>query len=423
MLRKADADGDGKVSKQELSALAKAGRDRGFADKSAVNLFRAGVDASALVESKSAQSGQQLSTDYIDDKMKPFLERTYGKAGGEAADIIAPQASRELTAGAAKRFADRSAYGKDERAEIRRTIGAGDHLYDANNNGKVDGEDRKLTPDGNGGYRWSALGDPSAKKINGAVQKKRDAVNSALGLRQAGKMFDGKPHFPGDGGPWTQKAQMGRWLGKKTHAEGGAWKLDKIEKGGGKGYNEFKLDTSRMKPTEALDKMLASPKNNTMDCAMAKQVAQYQRVRRALGDEKFNKLATKHGMTIGHSDAAYRSGFLAKITAPVSGAAGTKVTDYKPGWQGYAKVRVKDKALMKKLDRAGWSGEHFTVATNAKGEKVVMAHPFGTIPAKNFDRELRKKIVATAGGGLKASDIQIDYRPPIDVDLDYARKL
>ena len=423
MLRNADADGDGKVSKQEIADLAKAGRDRGFADGASLELFRAGIDAAALTETKSAQPGQQLSTEYIDEKMKPFLERSYGKAGAEAADIIAPQASSELTAGAAKRFAQRSGYSKLETAEIRRTIGAGNHLYDANGNGKVDAKDRKLMPDGNGGYRWAPLGGAQAKTINGAVQRKKDDVNGALGLREAGKMFDGKPAFPGDGGPWTQKAQMAGWLGKKTHAEGGAWKLEKIGRGGGKGYNEFKLDTSRMNPTEALDKMLSNPKDNTMDCAMAKQVAQYQRVRKALGDEKFNKLATKHGMTIGHSDAAYRSGFLAKLTAPVPGASGTKVPDYKAGWQGYAKVSVKDKAVMKRLDAAGWSGEHFTVATNDKGEKVVMAHPFGTMPAKDFDRELKKKIIATAGGGLTPGDIHIEYRPPIDVDLQYARQL
>ncbi|MBK8010760.1 MAG: hypothetical protein IPK13_05380 [Deltaproteobacteria bacterium] len=417
MLRNVDADGDGQISARELSALAAQGRARGFADGDALGLFRAGLDASALAEQKSREPGQQFSEDYIDKKMNPFLERSYGRNGRVASELVTPQASKELTSDAASAYQRRAGYDALQTKAIAQHLGPHAKLSDTNKDGRIDAKDRALVPTGNGGYTWHEIG-----------AKKADRINETVGLARGAKILEGRPHFPNSPGnpAWANRGSDGapraEWMGGRP---GGPWSAEKIPSGKpGAGGTEFKLDQSRMTASEALDDMAKNPKNYCFDCAMAKQVVQYARVREMLGDDKFNALAKKHGMTIGHSDAAYRTGLLAKMTdfAP-GGSANMKLEDYKSGWQGYAKVvSVGNPDVMRSLEQNGWSGEHFTVALNEKGEKVVHAHPFGTMPLAEFDAKLRDRLVADSGGRIRREDIQIDYRRPLDSDVDYARE-
>jgi len=429
MLKGVDADKNGEISEKELSALSKKGRDAGFADKDAKNLFHAGIDASALAQSKTAEPGQQLSGDYIDKNMKPALKKAYGTQGSEAADIVAPEASKELTKGAAARFDDSVKLDQFHKGEIKSQFGAGTVFRDMNKNGSIDAGDRMLVPDGNGGYRPRAIDATRAEDIKKNVSAAREKAGDE-GMTKAAKAFEppNGPNFPshGDGSRVSDMANGNtkKWLGGKSHEDGGPWKRDKF--GQDPWFPEYKLDTSRMKGSEALDQLIKDPKSSTMDCAMAKQVAQLQRVRGALGDEKFNKLVEKEGMSVGYGAAENQSGLLSKIGSRDSVGDPSKVGEYKSGQAGYAEVKVGDPKLQAALDKAGWAGEHFTIRKNEQGEKVVFAHPFGTIKDDKFDGDLRDKIVSTAkdaGYTIDKKDIKITYEQPRQYDLDKAAEL
>lgn len=420
MLRNVDANGDGVVSKTEVEALAQRGRASGFADKSSLDLFRAGLDTAALAEVKAAEPGQQLTTEYLDQKMKPLLDKSYGATHArDAMDAVTPQASRELSADAAQRIEDRAGFDSFDRAAIRKNLGATTYLDDTNKNGKVDAGDRQLISDGRGGYRWAVLDSSMADQIKKDGQISRDQTNGDKGLREASQMFKGLS-FPEPGSKaWNGQDDKSRWMGKKSYAEGSPWQVEKRASAPAKGSSEFKLDTTRMKGSAALDDMVKNPSNYCMDCSMAKQVAQHMRVRRAMGDAAFDKMVEKHGMVIGHSSATYENGAVAKMTEPVKGAENKPLGEWKSGWGGYARISVPgNDAANKRLD-SQWSGEHFNVITNAKGEKVVLAHPFGEVPIADFERSLREK--AAAAAGVKPSDVKIEIRPPVETDVQHGR--
>jgi hypothetical protein len=473
MLQNLDANHDGEISPQELQSLADQGRARGFADQDSLELFNAGLDAGGLAEVKSREPGQQFSKDYMDKTMKPLLEKTYGKNGTAGADIVAPQASRELTQDGAESL-KKATYEPTQRAAIGQVLGNKAILL-GKKDGTVDPQDRVLTPNGNGGFDWKPIGQKTADQINETAgskfddtqkkavqqvlgdkatlldvnrdghidakdkallpnasggtewqeigQKRADQINEVAGLARGRKILEGGPYFPNSPGnpDWANGKAKQEWMGGPGND---TWKAEPIPKGQpGAGDVEYKLDTSKMSASQALDDMAKNPKNYCMDCAMGKQVVQYQRVREMLGDDKFNELAAKHGMTIGHSDAAYRSGLLSKMTDKADGGTVNMPLDqYKDGWQGYAKVlSVGNKDVQKQLEAGGWSGEHFTVNTNEKGERVVTAHPFGTVPLKDFDGMLRDRLVADSHGKIKREDIKIRYSEPLESDVDYAR--
>ncbi len=420
ILRNIDGDGDGVVSKKEVEALAQRGRAAGFADASSRDLFHAGLDTAALAEAKAAEPGQQLTTDYLDTKMKPVLEKSYGATHArDAMEAVTPQASRELSAGAAQRIEERAGFDTFDRAAIRKSLGATTHLEDTNKNGKVDAGDRQLISDGRGGYRWAVLDSSMAEQIKKDGQVSRDQSNGDRGLREAREMFKGLS-FPEPGSKaWNGQDDKSRWMGQKSYAEGSSWQVEKRAEAPAKGAHEFKLDTSRSKGSAALDDMLKNPGNYCMDCSMAKQVAQHQRVRRAMGDAAFDKLVEKHGMVIGHSSATYESGAVSKMTERVAGAESTPLGEWKSGWGGYARISVPgNDAANKRLD-SQWSGEHFNIMTNTKGEKVVLAHPFGEIPVADFERQLREK--AAHAAGVKPEDVKVEFRPPVETDIQHGR--
>lgn len=422
MLKNTDANGDGKITHSELESLAARGRASGFADQAALDLFHTGLDAGGLAEVKSREAGQQFSTDYLDNKAKPLLSKTYGANNADRAlEIVAPQASSELNEASARRFEDRASFDRFERGAIRRHLGSGSFLDDTNKNGKADADDRQLVSDGRGGYRWMLLGNTKADAIAKDSQSERDRTNSDRGLREAGETFPGLkfPSYDQNADPSIKKENISRWMGGKSHDEGGAWKAEPRASEPAKGYVEFKLDTTRMKPTEALDDIAKNPGKYCMDCSMAKQLAQHMRARRALGDDEFNRLATKHGMVFGHSEASNRNGFVAGMTDVVPGGAGKPLGEWEKGWQGYAKITVPGNAQATERLSAQWSGEHFTIGVNEAGEKVVLAHPFGEVPVADFEKTLRQR-VATAGG-VSEDQVQIEIKPPIDIDLEYAR--
>lgn len=414
MLKQADANNDGEITQAELEALANQGRASGFSDQSSFQLFNAGLDAAALAEIKSREPGQQFTPEYLDKQLTPFLVKNWGTHGKQAADLIVPQASRELTADAARGLGKKA--DPLQRNAIEQVMGKDVQVVD-NGNGRVDPDDVVLTPNAQGGYDHEPLD-----------QARADKINDVAGLRRGMKMLEGGPYFPNSAGNpgWATRGPNGptaEWMsGGKPN---GPWRMEEIPKGkGGAGYNEFKLDTKRMTASQALDDIAKNPKSYCMDCAMGKQVLQYQRAREVLGDQKFDALAVKHGMTIGHSEAVLRHGLLSKMTDLADGGyVNMPVTDYQAGWGGYAKVlSVGNPDVKKELDAMGWSGEHFTVGLDDQGNKVVTAHPFGTVPVEKFDELLRDKLVASSGGRIKREDIQIEYRPPVETLPVWARE-
>ena len=426
MLRGVDSDGDGVVTSAELSALARQGRERGFQDEAARNLFRAGLDAAALAQIKGTEKGQQLSADYLDKNARPFLEKAYGTAGDDALEMVAPQAASELTRSGAQRIEDRSKLDKHQRAAasgvLRPEGGTGESfIQDTNQNGRIDPEDLEFIPLPGGGYRRAPIG-----------QARADQINAAAGLNRAGEALEpgAGPHFPDAGPWWTQRDQHPRWLGNKTHEQGGPWKTEKVWRNeGGEQiyYPEWRLDTSRMKGTEALDLLLQNPTESCMDCAMGKQLAQLQRLRVALGDEAFNRLAERRGLSIGYGEAANASGMLKDLVKKAPDVApGTAPQDYQTGWQGYANVYVKNPKLMGILARAGWSGEHFSIKIDEKGKKVALAHPFGPIDAATLEQTVKKRVVDTAaqaGYSITTDDVTVTFDLPEQIDVDRARQL
>lgn len=415
MLKKTDANNDGQISQAEVEALAQQGRATGFSDQDSFDLFNAGLDAAALGEIKSREKGQQFSNEYIERTMKPFLVKAWGSAGAQAADLIAPQASRELTRDGAEGISSKTKLDALQRNAGQQVLGK-DALMVDQGDGRVDADDVVLRPNAAGGYDREVLG-----------QAKADQINDVAGLRRGMAMLDPGPYFPNQPGnpAWATRNDGPRaeWMtgGKPS----GAWSMHEIPAGKpGAGYKEFKLDTKQMTASQALDDIAKNPKSYCMDCAMGKQVLQYQRMREVLGDAKFNDLASKHGMVIGHSDAALRSGLLAATSQQVPGTSqNTPLTDYQAGWGGYANVTsVGNPDVKKQLDAMGWSGEHFTVGLDDKGNKVVTAHPFGTVPLEKFDGLLRDRLVADSGGRIKREDIVIDYSRPVEFDPIHARE-
>lgn len=289
---------------------------------------------------------------------------------------------------------------------------SGERYIDANNNGKIDANDRVLVPDGNGGFKPAPM-----------TQSRADEINGNAGMAKAANAFEPPhaPKFPEDGDPQSSKSAYQSWLGGKSHDEGGPFKAEKYrEPGSSTWYPEYKLDTSRMSGSQALDALMKDPKASTMDCAMAKQVTQYQRLRGALGDEAFDKLIAKEGMSIGYGAAADHSGALAKVSQQ-SNIDGSQLDKYPAGARGYANISVSDPKLAAKMAGDGWSGEHFTVRTNERGEKVVFAHPFGTTPLDKFEADMRQSLARQYG--KKPEDFAITYDSPKTTDLDRARAL
>ena len=421
MLSNVDANKNGRIEQSELEGLAKQGRDKGFADASAESLFRAGLDTAALAQQKDGEKGQQFTPDYFDKSMGPVLQKSYGADGKVAQGLVAPQASRELTAASVDRIADHTDFDPMQRGQLAQALGPRERLQDTNGNKRVDAEDRKFVPNGNGGYDYLPIG-----------QEKADQINGNAGLNRTALAFDrAHPKFPDDGSDLAKRDNAAKWMGGKSHAEGGDWKMEKFQDGGS-WYPAYKLDTSKKSGSQALDDILKNPEQSCMDCAMAKQVAQLQRLREQLGDKDFDKLAAKEGMTIGYGAAENKGGLLAKVIQPAAGVdASSAAKDYRAGQQGYANVTVKGASAAEadSLAKMGWSGEHFTVRTDDAGQKKVFAHPFASQPAAGFEDTLRERVVAQGpklpdgSPKWKKEDVIITYDPPVEFNTEKARNL
>ncbi len=414
MLRSVDANNDGNITDGEVDALAKKGQQAGFSDKDSLEYFRAGLDTAALAAQKGEQPGAQFTKKYLDKDLKDFLGKAYGAEAAKARYDVAGQASGELTAKAAGSL-ERRAFDQHQRDALRGVLGNA-RLIDSNNNGKIDSADRLLTPDGNGRFRPSALNSDLAARIRGNAGLNRAAARA------------GKPEFPtqDDKSKWTHRnlKQAERWMGKKTPAEGGNWSMTPATIEGDK-YAEFKLAKGKS-ASKALDDIRKNPGNYCMDCAMFKQVAQLERIRGAVGDEKFDKLADKHGISVGYGKAENHSGLLGKVQNPV-GHAGQHPKSYGSGWEGYANFKVKDPALQKKLESAGWGGEHFVTKRSRTGQIEAVGHPFSPMKAQSMDAVFKRKIINHAkdnyGVTLKPEDISVTYDRPTEVDLQEAKRL
>ena len=409
-----DDDNDGIISSKNVSSLYEWGKNGGFYDEDALMLFRAGLDTATLAEIKSREPGQQFSLNYIENTMKPFLIRSYKSYHvNKATDLVVQQATREWTPDMLENFIKKvsTTYDTLQSDAIKKILGEKTILIDYNRNTHIDAEDRTYVSHAKGGYTSSPIGKENA-----------DQINEMVGLLRGANLLKSRPHFPTNDNapPWARHGKddgpQEEWMGGKTN---GPWKMVKIPHE----FAEFTLDLNQMSASQALDAIVNEPKNYSFDCAMAKQVIQYLRVRELFGKVKFNELAMKHGMTIGHSGGAYRSGLLADMTSTVDNPP-EKPEGYKVGWQGYLKlesVGTSEVAIkeLENLQNVGWGGEHFTIGLDKEKNKMIYAHPFGIISAENFEPAFKSRVMdAAKKNTINKEDIKITYTIPLETSID-----
>jgi hypothetical protein len=395
-----DANHDGRITDQEVAAFRQKARIAGMQDPRAATAFQKYEAGAALAAAQNKAPGRQMDKAYLDGA----FARELGKAGAtsdEQKDIrktVVQQSDGKVGADVMPELQANNGLSKAQNGAVKgvlKSYGMKDAVaVDANKNGRIDADDRVVSKNDSGGVTSGKIVAP-------------DEVNAAAGLNAVAdsQAVNGKPAFM----PNKPKSE---WFPSKH------WTYDD------KSQN-WRLKDG-VSATEAIHYYRDHPTEFGGDCAALKQLNAQSALAEQLGPKDYDALARKEGLSIGFS-AAHNSEGLSKKIITENGSWGEDPSTYPAGTMGYTHCSVPgNEAANRELQNINWSGEHFTVTTNENGEKIVMAHPFGSVPAKDFEATLKKEAAEELnrrGYSFRPEAIHLDVRPPQVYDVDKARAL
>lgn len=395
---KIDSNNDGQITQDEVDAFSKMARDQGVADIAARDAFRR-YEAGATMF--ASQHGRGINKSYLDGNWNAEMMRGPGATAANVAEVrktLLSQADAQLAADVIPEVRAASTLSAREAnigAGVLKANGTEDAAFiDKDGDGKISRGDRYIGKSG--------------KNVTSGEVDMVDQIRVAIGVNDT---VDSQ----------RTKAQIG--FAPLSRANG--LPPDKWEY---KSNNAANIDDRRvgweLKPgvsaSDAVKEFASNPGKFNIDCATAKQLYALNGLREQLGDAEFDKLAKKTGLYIGYG-AAERDGAFAKAIRTDVGDKSMSPDNYDAGWMGFAKISVDGRPdLREQMADAGWSGEHFMVTVNDKGEKMVVAHPFGEISAKKFEEAVRTKIADTYG--VPKEDVIINFQQPHMFDADKARQ-
>lgn len=394
--RDIDSNKDGKISEQEVAAFRQRARAIGVQDPRAALTFQKYEAGAALAASQDKTPGRQMDKAYLDGAFTRELQKT-GASTAEVADIrrtIVQQSDAEVAADVIPELRAGNGLDKARNDAARGVLGGDTTVIDTNHDGKIDGGDRVISSHATGKAESGVI--PNVDEVNGAA-----GVNEVI----EGHKAHGAPAFM----PAKPKSE---WFPQKH------WDYDDSSQ-------NWKLKPG-VPASEAIQYYRDHPNEFSGDCGAMKQLAAQSGLMEQLGTRDYDALAKKEGLAIGFSTAHNSAGLSKKIIRE-EGQWGDSPSSYPPGAQGYAHLGVPgDPAATAKLKDLNWAGEHFVVTQDERGQKVVVAHPFGPVPAHKFEEELRKtaaRELSAEGYVVREEDIQVRLRPRQVYDLDKAREL